>query len=847
MAKNKIYKLIQIILVILSTTLLFFEFDYTYRLLLFLIVPAYLLASQFYKTIFLSKTDTKTIFIFSSFIGLIIYFYYPTAFFSIIFALHILSIALLATEYFEIMIIRLKNVPAIDLSLLSFFLLSNYILKDQFQIYFYIFCSILLTLGFKLIRKRSHLFPDNTNLTFFTLTYYFIIQSEFFKFFELDQSYSYFFFAIPIIFLLLREFFVKSKSTYIQKFTSLILFLIVIFSVFSIYDENKLTESNWKKFAKKVGNESCMPCHADITVSYQHSQMGRSMMAMTESNLELNYDTVNVYDEKNNFYYSISKEDSSFFMIEKRFDNKNNVIHELKFQIDYIVGSGNKTKSFLMVENDFVYEMPVTFYSNKKKWDLSPGYHNYNIRFYRVADQLCMDCHNAKNDFVEHSQNRFTNIPEGIDCEQCHGPASLHIAKQSSKLSINFDPIHNPENSDKTDLVCYDCHPRKILDNLSNDEQLEFTAHSTRLSMSKCYTEGDIKCMDCHDPHLALEQTRSKIEKSCYTCHNASDVVKIVNHAEYDDCTSCHMPKKGSSDIPHVSATDHFITVHDKDLETELKEHYRQFFRQKSISTADKEKAKESILLFRQKIASINEPILILNQAVETLESQLFLESKYEFELAKGYFFQKRYARAIPVFSKLENNSQFDKTADFYFLFGNLYLMQKTVTKAKERLLKALKVYPDHLESLLSLSSIYIEEKNYSSAIQMVDKILALIPFHENALYQKTNIVHLYLNNRSFANKIYLQLFKFHPDHYLGNINYANFLAEGELYSEAIERLETLLSRNVKGEQLEANLIRFYIMNKNKEKAEAFFSIFKKSYPNSVYLKALKSLLNSEF
>ena len=89
------------------------------------------------------------------------------------------------------------------------------------------------------------------------------------------------------------------------------------------------------------------------------------------------------------------------------------------------------------------------------------------------------------------------------------------------------------------------------------DELIEFTAHSSRLALSQCFIVGKITCMDCHDPHLKLSETKSKINNSCFTCHGEPEIAKITNHETYDECVSCHMPSTDTRDIPHVTPTEH--------------------------------------------------------------------------------------------------------------------------------------------------------------------------------------------------------------------------------------------------------------------------------------------------
>ena len=77
----------------------------------------------------------------------------------------------------------------------------------------------------------------------------------------------------------------------------------------------------------------------------------------------------------------------------------------------------------------------------------------------------CMSCHNAYPSNVEGSLNKYHSLPEGIDCERCHGPGELHVKEKMSGVIIDTSKyidysIVNPKKLEK-DLqfdVCSRCH-----------------------------------------------------------------------------------------------------------------------------------------------------------------------------------------------------------------------------------------------------------------------------------------------------------------------------------------------------------------------------------------------------
>ena len=48
-----------------------------------------------------------------------------------------------------------------------------------------------------------------------------------------------------------------------------------------------------------------------------------------------------------------------------------------------------------------------------------------------------MTCHNSFPHFTLGSENKYQNVPSGIDCERCHGPGELHVSNVQSGILVD--------------------------------------------------------------------------------------------------------------------------------------------------------------------------------------------------------------------------------------------------------------------------------------------------------------------------------------------------------------------------------------------------------------------------
>ncbi len=374
-------------------------------------------------------------------------------------------------------------------------------------------------------------------------------------------------------------------------------------------ETSEVTYRNWGDDARYVGKEVCGSCHKPNYDSYIRSQMGRSWKVARLSNSVADFDHPDpIYSEEDDLYYQPFHRGEDLFVTEYRLAD-GDTVHSRTEQIDYIVGSGQHTNSHIFNENGFLNQIPVTWYAQDGHWDLAPRFeHGNNYRFSRAITDECMSCHNAQADFVEGSENRFRKVPEGIDCEKCHGPGSVHVDEKNRGIlvdvskEIDFSIVNPAKLSPQGQLdVCKRCHmqgaavfaegetpmtyrpgkPLKAYENVYYTRQADsirgfiMASHPDRLAMSACFRETwsdgstfkEITCLTCHDPHLPIDEIDpGHFDSTCQTCHSEPDHLTctdpgVVAGTTSETCVSCHMPTSGATDIPHVRVTDHYIRI----------------------------------------------------------------------------------------------------------------------------------------------------------------------------------------------------------------------------------------------------------------------------------------------
>ncbi len=248
-------------------------------------------------------------------------------------------------------------------------------------------------------------------------------------------------------------------------------------------------------------------------------------------------------------------------------------------QLSYYFGSGVAGRSFGFLHDGFLFEAPITWYAQTGAWDVSPGYASDAVsNWSRPIEPSCFFCHASQVRPRQGTLNAYADPAfdqQGVSCERCHGPGSLHAAGKGKMVNpAKLAPA-------RRDAVCAQCHltgqsrvakvGRQIADYRPGDLLSDYvaylvstepggfrvTSHVEKLALSACKrAAGDrLWCGSCHDVHtvpLAAEKA-AWYRAKCLNCHQEKQCARGF------DCAGCHMPRSAASDAGHGVFTDHSI------------------------------------------------------------------------------------------------------------------------------------------------------------------------------------------------------------------------------------------------------------------------------------------------
>lgn len=347
--------------------------------------------------------------------------------------------------------------------------------------------------------------------------------------------------------------------------------------------------------------EACSRCHPAIARVYSLTGMGRSFRRLTSQNNGENFaNSKEFFHRASGRYYANVFRNGVLFQQRHEIGRDGKPVNIVAMSVDYVIGSGNHARTYLHRTGEGnLIELPLTWYSeNGGQWAMSPGYDRSNPSdFRRAISYECFSCHNAYPVAAKINGDApvFGELlPEGIDCQRCHGPGRAHVAAASSPHpkpdSIRNTIVNPARRSRRQQLeVCMQCHlqssairspdairrfdrppfsyrPGEPLGQFSvffdfpgDSGRFEIDHAAYRLLQSACFRGSQMTCTTCHDPHQPAQGmgADARYRAVCRSCHAAAHADST--EAAFADCLGCHMPKRRPQDVVHVIMTDHFI------------------------------------------------------------------------------------------------------------------------------------------------------------------------------------------------------------------------------------------------------------------------------------------------
>jgi len=366
-----------------------------------------------------------------------------------------------------------------------------------------------------------------------------------------------------------------------------------------------------------VDSAVCATCHSDIVQTFSKTGMGRSFYKLKPGNTVETFGKT-FYHAASDTYLTMFERDGKYYQRrwQKSFDGSEINIDEK--QVDYVIGSGNHGRTYLhMTSRGTLQQLPLGWYSEKGGyWAMAPGFDRPDYPgSTRLATYECMFCHNAYpsipkgHDEIGAKPEFLSPLPEGIDCQRCHGPGQRHVEtaqKANAQAAEIRAAIVNPKrlSADRELEVCMQCHLETTTVTLPHDirkfdrapfsyvpgqplgdfrlafdraggmgERFEVANVVYRMRESQCYLQsgGKMRCTTCHNPHDIPrgDDATAHYNSICLECHGSAakqtatttpnPMPSSAPHTATANCVGCHMPKRRTDDAVYIVMTDHLI------------------------------------------------------------------------------------------------------------------------------------------------------------------------------------------------------------------------------------------------------------------------------------------------
>jgi tetratricopeptide (TPR) repeat protein len=337
-------------------------------------------------------------------------------------------------------------------------------------------------------------------------------------------------------------------------------------------------------------DRTCAECHADIYERYQKTPMARGSGVAINGLIEGDF----THSASGIRYRLFQHGGQAWMAYDRKAGGKGPELHGEQ-ALSFYVGSGRRGRTYIFDRDGWWFEAPVNYYSKKKLWDMAPNYGSAaSMPATLPVDSNCLHCHASEVQTpLPEARNRYAGAPflaGGVTCAACHGDPAQHLAQQGRGAIVN--PAKQPPV--KRDSVCLQCHleaevtiyraGKSLAAYEPGDDLSDFAAYFVdgnkqggdgratsqyeALLRSACKrASGDkLTCTSCHDPHGSPEADErvSFYRGKCLACHTGEKMAN-EHHPEQQDCATCHMPMRETTDISHEQLTDHDIERHPRE------------------------------------------------------------------------------------------------------------------------------------------------------------------------------------------------------------------------------------------------------------------------------------------
>ena len=388
------------------------------------------------------------------------------------------------------------------------------------------------------------------------------------------------------------------------------LIVMTIFGLLSLEDCNQPASSPQSASPQKqfAGSIACARCHKDNYDQHLQSFHHLTTAPANAQTLKGDFDSANRFFINDHLFIAAEKKRDSFFQTAY-----SSGVPKLSRPFNIIVGSGKRGQTSIYWFQNYLFELPLTWFTETNEWTISPGY-SRKADFNRSITARCLECHSTYFQETTNKNSKAdefsrTNMILGVECEKCHGPGLEHIAfHEKNPNEKTPHAIFNPAKGSRQQSLdlCRLCHGggltpskssfsfqpgNKLFDFFQPDTVRPVAAidvHGNQYGMlaaSKCFKSSEMTCLSCHDGHKNESRQTVQFYVKCETCHtNASHntcklAATISQNILRTNCINCHMPEQASKAIMVIRKDEsiptsahmrsHYIAVY-KDISNQI-------------------------------------------------------------------------------------------------------------------------------------------------------------------------------------------------------------------------------------------------------------------------------------
>ena len=341
----------------------------------------------------------------------------------------------------------------------------------------------------------------------------------------------------------------------------------------------------------------CNSCHDKKTGSYHQTAHFHTSSLPTRDSIFGKFDAgKNILRTANpNLLFAMEVADAGFVQKAVVRTSPTEAIERAE-RFDVVIGSGRKGQTYLYWDEDRLFQLPISYWTELGEWINSPGYTDGEANFERPVGARCLECHATS--FVSRGSpiNAYSkdSLVLGISCEKCHGPGSEHVALYRSKtppVSPLVGAIVNPARLSRARQIelCTLCHAgigQSLTPPLSygpgdelgrhlsfppDDSKAPLDVHGSQVQLmerSRCFKSSTtMTCTTCHDVH-SPQRDLAVFAERCLSCHKIESCRKFptLGHAIDRRCIECHMPAQETAQII-------ISTVNGRSLQPKVRNH----------------------------------------------------------------------------------------------------------------------------------------------------------------------------------------------------------------------------------------------------------------------------------